>query len=193
VGNGTCGAHFVETNAYGSDIYQHNHHTGCNGVYALGHAVVDLYGATTDIHSNKGHGIRASYYGKVNIHLPRPYIRAIIDKTASLAAKFGHAWVETQWTKAKVTLTKPNTNFDFLAKTHYYYDYYKKTILDIRFNKGRFENVEINLSSQHSPSTSHGNLGKNRFQDSNGSIANINADGTFSFVWRDDDFHGCLY
>jgi hypothetical protein len=36
------------------------------------------------------------------------------------------------------------------------------------------------LPSQHN--TSHGNVGDDRRQDSGGSIANINADGTFTHV-----------
>jgi hypothetical protein len=40
--------------------------------------------------------------------------------------------------------------------------------------------VNIHLPSQHN--TSHDNVGQNRDQDSGGSIANINADGTFTHV-----------
>jgi hypothetical protein len=80
------------------------HHNGEDGLTAHGHAVVDLHGTKTDIHSNKRHGICTSDRGKVNIHLP----------------------------------------------------------------------------SQHN--TSHGNVGEDRVQDSGGSIANINADGTFTHV-----------
>jgi hypothetical protein len=40
--------------------------------------------------------------------------------------------------------------------------------------------VNIHLPSQHN--TSHGNVGDDRRQDSGGSIANINADGTFTHV-----------
>jgi hypothetical protein len=46
------------------------HHNGREGLYAGDHAVVDLHGTKTDIHSNKGGGIRAIYRAKVNIHLP---------------------------------------------------------------------------------------------------------------------------
>ena len=46
------------------------HHNGNDGLYAYDHAVVDLHGTKTDIHSNKGRGILASYRAKVNIHLP---------------------------------------------------------------------------------------------------------------------------
>ena len=46
------------------------HHNGEGGLWAYGHAVVDLHGTKTDIHSNKGHGIFAFDRGKVNIHLP---------------------------------------------------------------------------------------------------------------------------
>ena len=34
------------------------------------HAVVDLHGTKTEIHSNKYDGIRADDRGKINIHLP---------------------------------------------------------------------------------------------------------------------------
>ena len=76
------------------------------------HAVVDLHGTKTAIHSNKRHGIRASLRGKINIHLP----------------------------------------------------------------------------SQHN--TSHDNVGEDRRQEMRGSIANINADGTFTHVGEDDDDDG---
>ena len=46
------------------------HHNGSDGLYAYEHAVVDLHGTKTDIHSNKCHGIWAELHGKVNIHLP---------------------------------------------------------------------------------------------------------------------------
>ena len=78
------------------------HHNGSIGLYALNHAVVDLHGTKTDIHSNKRHGIIAFDRAKVNIHLP----------------------------------------------------------------------------SQHN--TSHDNIGEDRVQRYGGSIANINADGTFT-------------
>ena len=68
------------------------------------HAVVDLHGTETDIHSNKGPGIYALDRATVNIHLP----------------------------------------------------------------------------SQHN--TSHDNVGEDRYQNGGGSIANINADGTFTHV-----------
>jgi hypothetical protein len=78
------------------------HHNGMHGLVAYKNAVVDLHGTRTDIHSNKGGGICASYRTKVNIHLP----------------------------------------------------------------------------SQHN--TSHDNVGEDRFQNGGASIANINADGTFT-------------
>ncbi len=80
------------------------HHNGNCGLVAGYHAVVDLHGTKTDIHSNKGHGIVASSRAKVNIHLP----------------------------------------------------------------------------SQHN--TTHDNVVQNRVQRSGGSIANLNADGTFTHV-----------
>jgi hypothetical protein len=72
------------------------------GLYAEDHAVVDLHGTTTGVHSNKGDGIYAIDNAKVNIH----------------------------------------------------------------------------LLSQHN--TSHDNVGNNRFQQDGGSIANMNANGTFT-------------
>jgi len=45
--------------------------------------------------------------------------------------------------------------------------------------------VNIHLPSQHN--TSHDNDGEDRLQENNGSIANINADGTFTHVVVDDD------
>ena len=80
---------------------------------AWDHAVVDLHGTKTDIHSNKQEGISATENAKVNIHLP----------------------------------------------------------------------------SQHN--TSHDNVRQNRYQTEGGSIANINADGTFTHVEEvenDDDY-----
>jgi hypothetical protein len=46
------------------------HHNGNDGLWAYDHAVVDLHGTKTGIHSNKGDGMHASNCGKVNIHLP---------------------------------------------------------------------------------------------------------------------------
>jgi hypothetical protein len=46
------------------------HHNGMFGLFAGDHAVVDLHGTKTDIHSNKRHGIAAYNYARVNIHLP---------------------------------------------------------------------------------------------------------------------------
>ena len=89
------------------------HHNGYDGLVAWGHAVVDLQGTKTDIHSNKRYGIRAFSRAKINIHLP----------------------------------------------------------------------------SQHN--TSHDNVEEDRHQISGGSIANINADGTFTHaVVEDDDDDG---
>ena len=89
------------------------HHNGNTGLYASTHAVVDLHGTKTDIHSNNPHGILADVRGKVNIHLP----------------------------------------------------------------------------SQHN--TSHDNVGEDREQQNGGSIANINADGTFTHVEEveNDDYY----
>ena len=49
-------------------------------------------------------------------------------------------------------------------------------------NRGK---VNIHLPSHHN--TSHDNVGQDRFQETGGSIANINADGTFTHVVVDDD------
>jgi hypothetical protein len=46
------------------------HNNGASGLLAFDHAVVDLHGTKTDIHSNKSHGILAGNSSKVNIHLP---------------------------------------------------------------------------------------------------------------------------
>ena len=85
------------------------HHNGMHGLGAFNHGVVDLHGTKTGIHSNKSHGIEATYRAKVNIHLP----------------------------------------------------------------------------SQHN--TPHDNVGDDRHQNTGGSIANINADGTFTHVVVGDD------
>ena len=60
------------------------------------------------------------------------------------------------------------------------------TKTDIHSNKGHGfvaadrAKVNIHLPSQHN--TSHDNVGEDRYQDFGGSIANINADGTFTHV-----------
>ena len=66
------------------------------------------------------------------------------------------------------------------------------TKTDIHSNKGRGihayirAKVNIHLPSQHN--TSHDNVGEDRNQWSGGSIANINADGTFTHVVVEDDY-----
>jgi hypothetical protein len=80
------------------------HHNGNTGLVAEDHAVVDLHGTKTVIHSNKNGGVGAITNGKVNIYLP----------------------------------------------------------------------------SQHN--TSHDNVNANRYENQGGSIANINADGTFTHI-----------
>ena len=52
----------------------------------------------------------------------------------------------------------------------------------IRASDGK---VNIHLPSQHN--TSHDNVGEDRDQRTGGSIANINADGSFTHVVEDDD------
>jgi hypothetical protein len=65
------------------------------------------------------------------------------------------------------------------------------TKTDIHSNKGagiladNHAKVNIHLPSQHN--TSHDNDVQDRFQETGGSIANINADGTFTHVVVDDD------
>ena len=46
------------------------YHNGDDGLFAYHHAVVDLHGTKTDIHSNKRHGIHAFFCANVNINLP---------------------------------------------------------------------------------------------------------------------------
>ena len=65
------------------------------------------------------------------------------------------------------------------------------TKTDIHSNKRRGivawdrARVNIHLPSQHN--TTHGNVGEDQEQWGGGSIANINADGTFTHVVVDDD------
>jgi hypothetical protein len=106
--NGECGVQtHDDTEVRLNDCTMH--HNVDAGLNAYEHAVVELHGTKTDIHSNKGDGILADFRGKVNIHLP----------------------------------------------------------------------------SQHN--TSHDNDGQDQIQESGGSIANINADGTFTHAVVDDD------
>ena len=110
--NGECGVGCVGANTKVSFNDSTMHHNGWIGLAADDHAVVDLHGTKTDIHSNEQDGIVAYNNVKVNIHLP----------------------------------------------------------------------------SQHN--TSHDNVGNNREQAHGGSIANINADGTFTHVEQvhDEDY-----
>jgi hypothetical protein len=72
--------HFMENGHYGVSCYDANtkvrlndstmHHNVYDGLGACDHAVVNLHGTKTDIHSNRENGIWASKNGKVNIHLP---------------------------------------------------------------------------------------------------------------------------
>jgi len=65
------------------------------------------------------------------------------------------------------------------------------TKTDVHSNKsygigaGSLAKVNIHLPSQHN--TPHGNVGEDRVQNGGGSIANINADGTFTHVVVDDN------
>ena len=107
--NGECGVACSGANTKVRLNDSTMHHNGLDGLCAADHAVVDLHGTKTDIHSNKQDGISATRNSKVNIHLP----------------------------------------------------------------------------SQHN--TSHDNGNENRHQERGGSIANINADGTFTHVEAGDD------
>jgi len=106
--NGECGVICCHANTKVRLNDSTMHHNGQAGLWAYGHAVVDLHGTKTDIHSNKKCGIFSVENAKVNIHLP----------------------------------------------------------------------------SQHN--TTHDNNDANRAQYGGGSIANINADGTFTHVEADD-------
>ena len=101
----SCGGVFTKARLNDCTV----HHNGSHGLQAHEHAVVQLHGTKTDIHSNKQSGIRASDYAKINIHLP----------------------------------------------------------------------------SQHN--TTHDNVVFDRFQNDRGSIANINADGTFTHVVAEEE------
>jgi hypothetical protein len=107
--NGECGVGCRDANTKVRLNDSLMHHNRIDGLYAYDHAVVDLRGTKTDIHSNKGDGIYTAFQAKVNIHLP----------------------------------------------------------------------------SQHN--TSHDNGEEDRHQQNGGTIANINADGTFTHVVVDDD------
>jgi hypothetical protein len=102
--NGYCGVACFDANTKVRLNDSTMHHNGMSGLYATVHAVVDLHGTKTGIHSNKQDGMWANDNAKVNIHLP----------------------------------------------------------------------------SQHN--TTHDNGDANRYQQAGGSIANINADGTFTHV-----------
>jgi hypothetical protein len=106
--NGQCGVACSGANTKVRLNDSTMHHNGVYGLVARDHAVVDIYGTKTDIHSNKVGGIGVIKNAKVNIHLP----------------------------------------------------------------------------SQHN--TTHDNAGQDRGQGSGGSIANINADGTFTHVEEEE-------
>ena len=67
--NGSSGVSLVGANTKARLMDCTVHHNGCGGVVATNDAVMDIHGTKTDIHSNNGHGIRAWYRSKVNIHL----------------------------------------------------------------------------------------------------------------------------
>jgi hypothetical protein len=67
--NGTCGVECLNANTkvrLNDSLMHHN----VAGLFARDHAVVDIYGTKTDIHSNKVGGIGVIKNAKVNIHLP---------------------------------------------------------------------------------------------------------------------------
>jgi hypothetical protein len=70
MGNGIIGVYCKGANTKARLNDCQMHHNGSNGLVADDHAVVDLHGTKTDIHSNKRDGIGAGSRGKVNIHLP---------------------------------------------------------------------------------------------------------------------------
>ena len=61
-----CGGANTKVRFNDSTMY----YNGAGGLIAHDHAVVDLHGTKTDIHSNKGIGIYATRNAKVNIRLP---------------------------------------------------------------------------------------------------------------------------
>ena len=123
-GNGGCGAYCgTNTTTRLNDCQLNNN--GETGIYASRHAVVDLHGTKTEIHSNKKHGIYASIRAKVNIHLPSQH----------------------------------NTSHDNNISNN---------------GNGNYDGID------DIP-------GEDRLQESGGSIANINADGTFTHVVVDND------
>ena len=67
--NGNCGVYAREPNTK-VRLNDCTMHHNSYGLCAENHAVVDLYGKTTDIHSNTDYGICAATNGKVQIHLP---------------------------------------------------------------------------------------------------------------------------
>ena len=70
---------FTENRSCGVSCYGSNtkarlndckiHHNGMGGLTAGDHAVVDLHGTKTDVHTNEIHGILATQFAKVSIHL----------------------------------------------------------------------------------------------------------------------------
>jgi hypothetical protein len=100
-------------------------------------------------------------------------------------------------TKARLTDCKMHHNgqVGLVAIVHVVVDLHG-TKTDIHSNKGNgiwafgSAKVNIHLASQHN--TSHDNVGEDRVQEWGGSIANINADGTFTHVpapiMEDDDY-----
>ena len=68
--NGECGVGCSGANTKVRLYDSTMHHNGEYGLLAGDHAVIDLHGTKTDIHSNKRLGIYANRNSKVNIHLP---------------------------------------------------------------------------------------------------------------------------
>jgi hypothetical protein len=70
MGNGINGVYCKGANTKARLNDCQMHHNGSNGLVADDHAVVDLHGKKTDIHSNEREGICAWTRSKINIHLP---------------------------------------------------------------------------------------------------------------------------
>jgi len=68
--NGGCGVLCMDVNTKARLNDCTMHHNGVDGLSAYDHAVVDLHGTKTDLHTNNQNGIAAGNRCKINIHLP---------------------------------------------------------------------------------------------------------------------------
>jgi hypothetical protein len=160
--NGECGVacYGANTKVRLNDSTMHDN--GEDGLWAGDHAVVDLHGTKTDIHSNKECGIWATGNTKVNIHLPSQHntthdnVGQNRNQNSGLVACVG-AVVDLHGTKTDIHSNRGDGIF--------------------ALDDGK---VNIHLPSQHN--TTHDNDEEDREQINGGSIANINADGTFTHV-----------